>query len=299
MRRFPEYPAREMQEKGKDMKPIIAMATAMACLIASLGWAPLAWAQDAAQRVAWNRPFAPFKVAGNVYYVGTEGLSAYLVTGPKGHILIDGGLPESAPLIAANIRTLGFRLHDVKYLLINHAHFDHAGGLAALKRATGAKLLASAGDAPSLAAGRTLDRTDLRTFPKVRVDERIGDGKSVRLGSTVLTAHLTPGHTRGCTSWSMRTAGRTVLFACSLTVAGNRLYPQVVSDFRNTFRSLRGMKADIFLNFHPDNFDMAGKRTRQKAGDADAFVDRKELGRQLDRAEQGFAREWAREAPRG
>lgn len=260
-------------------------------------------AQDAAQRAEWNRPAAPFRIAGPVYYVGTEGLGAYLVADPGGHALIDGGLPESAPLIAANIEALGFKLEDVRYLLVNHAHFDHAGGLAELKRRTGAALVASAGDAPDLEAGRTLGRPELDGFPAVAVDQVVADGDTLRLGQASLTAHVTPGHTRGCTSWSLAGPSGTVLFACSLTVAGQKLhgdpaYPDAAADFRRAFARLRALHADYFLNFHPEFFDMAGKRARRAAGEPDPFRDPAELARQVDRAEAMFERELARQAAR-
>lgn len=266
----------------------------------ALIFATPATAQNAQQRVEWNRPAEPFRIIGNVYYVGTEGLAAYLVAGPKGHVLIDGGLPESAPLIAANVERLGFRLSDVRYLLINHSHFDHSGGLAELKRRTGAKLVASRGDAPDLRAGRTLNRPELDGFPPVTVERLIGDGGRVRLSGIELVAHLTPGHTKGCTSWGVRTEqdGRAydVLFACSITVAGQKLrtdpaYPNAAGDFRRTYAKLRTLKTDVFLNFHPEFFDFKAKRAKQQAGDPLAFVDPAELGRQVDRAERAFQKE--------
>ena len=271
-------------------------AASLAGLLWAFSVATPAHAQDAQQRIEWNRPFAPFRVVGNVYYVGTEGLSAFLITGPRGHVLIDGGLPESAPIIAANIRTLGFALRDVRYLLLNHSHFDHAGGLAALKRLTGAQIVATAGEAADLAAGKTVGRPTLAGFPKVRADRIIVDGARVRVGPVVLAAILSPGHTRGGVSWTTVATGKRVIFATSLTVAGQSLvgdpaYPQAAADFAATFRRLRATKADVFLNFHPDFFDMAKKRAAQLAGKADAFVDPGELTRQLDRAEIAFTQE--------
>ena len=254
-------------------------------------------------RAAWNRPFEPFRLYGNVWYVGTAGLSSFLITGPQGHVLIDGGLPESAPLIAANIRRLGFRPQDVKYLLINHAHVDHSGGLAELKRLTGATLIASAGDRADLESGRVAGRPEIDPAPPVKVDRLVGEGGTLRLGSNTLVAHMTPGHTRGCTSWSMRTAGKTILFACSLSVAGQKLagdptYPRAAADFRTTFTRLKAMKADIFVNFHAEGFDLAAKRAAQKAGKANAFVDPTELARQVRRAQAAFEKEAAMQRPR-
>lgn len=255
-------------------------------------------AQPNSQRVVWNRPIAPFRVVGNVYYVGTRGLSAFLVTGRAGHVLIDGALPESAPLIAANIEKLGFRLKDIKYLLINHAHYDHSGGLAELKKRTGARLLASAGDRADLESGKVAGRPKLSEAPPVTVDRVIVDGEVLKVGTTTLTANLTPGHTRGCTSWSIRAAGKTVLFACSLTVAGQNLiddptYPDAAKDFRATLAKLRTMKADVFLTFHPEFFHMEAKRAKLAPGKPNPFVDPTELARVVAQSERAFDKELA------
>lgn len=275
-----------------------ALALLLPLLLAA---GPAAQHQDWTQaKIEWNTPTTPFRIAGNVYYVGTAGVSAYLITDPKGHILIDGGLPEGAALIAANVRKLGFRLKDVRILLINHAHFDHSGGLAELKRLTGAPLLASAGDKPDLEAGRTAGRPDLEAFPPVKVDRVIGEGEHIRLGKIDLVTHLTPGHTKGCTSWSYRVTIQRqpldMLFVCSLTVAGqdltgrNPAYPNVADDFRHSFALLRTLPADIFLSFHPGVFDMEAKRAKLP-GNPLAFVDPGELGRRVDAAEAQFEKE--------
>ncbi|NML04736.1 subclass B3 metallo-beta-lactamase [Sphingomonas sp. G-3-2-10] len=276
-----------------------ALALMLPILLA--GAAPAHDGQDAwaEQRREWNVPAEPFRIAGNVWFVGTEGLSAFLITDPKGHVLIDGGLPESAPLILANIAKLGFKAKDVRYLLINHAHFDHSGGLAEIRKATGATLMVSEGDRRDIERGRTLGRTDLLGFPPVKVDRVIGEGTHIRIGATDLTTHLTPGHTRGCTSWSMKVteAGRTldVLFACSLTVAGRVLTPAAESEFLDTFAALGRMRADIFLNFHPGAFGMEAKRARLAAGDPFAFVAPEELGQRVAAARMGFETELARQ----
>lgn len=272
-----------------------------------IGAAPVQNTDWTAQRAEWNEPMAPFRVVGNVYYVGTAGISAFLVTGAKGHVLIDGALPESVPQIVANIRALGFKPEDVRIILINHAHFDHAGGLAELKRLTGARLLASAGDKPDLQRGNTEGRDNLPGFTPVKVDGLIGEGSHVRLGAIDLVTHLTPGHTRGATSWTLRTAEKgkplTVLFASSLTVAGEDVsgkppYSTAAGDFRHTFASLRRMRADVFLNFHPAAFDLDAKRAKQQAGDSMAFVDAGELSRRVDDAEKAFEAEVARQRGR-
>lgn len=251
-----------------------------------------------ATRLAWNRPHAPFHVIGNVYYVGVAGVAVFLIRTPAGDILTDGALPESVPLIERNLRTLGVKLPDIKILLNSHAHFDHAGGLAALKKATGAKLYASAADAPFLEAGHiTFGPSRADPFPPVAVDHQIRDGDTVSLGGVTLTAHLTPGHTPGCTTWTMpvTTAGHTyqVMFFCSISVAGNPLtgtpaYPGIAQDYLHSFAKLSHMHADVFLAPHGEQFGMDAKLERMKAGAANPFVDPDELGHYLAAARKDY-----------
>lgn len=252
-------------------------------------------------RLEWNKPVAPFQIVGNVYYVGMAGVSSFLIKTPAGAIVVDGALPESAPLIALNLRTLGVTMRDVKYLLNTHAHFDHAGGLAGLKKETGAAVVASAVDAADLEAGRSVDfgKHGDSPFPAVKVDRRIKDGETLELGGIKLTAHATPGHTRGCTSWTMRTddaAGHPVevIFHCSTSVPGyvlvkNAKYPTIVGDYRKTFERLGKMHADVFLAPHPFMFDLEEKRARMLAKPApNPFVDPAELGRFNAGSQQDF-----------
>lgn len=277
------------------------MTRLLLMIVALFGLATAAPAQD---RAEWNRPVAPFRIAGNLYYVGTAGIASYLITDPAGHVLIDGAMRDSADQIAANIRTLGFRVEDVRILLQSHAHWDHVGGLAALKRASGARLLASAADRPTLETGRTDYRDDVGSFPPVAVDGMIGEGDVIRLGDTAITAHLTPGHTKGGTSYTLAVTeqGRRldVLIACSLTVAnqrlvGDTLYPDAARDFETTFARLGALRADIFLAGHTGGFGFEEKRARRAAGDDLAFVDAAELAAQLGRARAAFAEELARQ----
>lgn len=245
--------------------------------------------QSASDREAWNRPVEPFRIAGNVYYVGAEGVSAFLIRTDDGAILIDGGLPETAPHIAASIAKVGVDIRDVKVLLNTHAHYDHGGGLAELKRLTGASLAVSGPDADRLEKGEP-------SMPAVRVDRRLADGDTVRLGGTTLTARLTPGHTKGCTTWTMTTREEDleldVLFHCSTsvvdTLVGNEGYPDIVADYEHTFAKLRAMKADIFLSNHPWFFRMAEKIGQMRAGGPNPFVDPSELQRFNDRQEKQF-----------
>jgi metallo-beta-lactamase class B len=232
----------------------------------------------------WSTPVKPFRIAGTIYYVGTKGLAAYLIVSKRGAILLDGTTAENAPLIERNIEAVGVPLHDVKRLISDHAHSDHVGALAQIKHDTGAEFLASAADTWALEHGRVRGDTDYKPkpFAPIKVDRVVRDGETIQLGDVTLTARLTPGHTPGCTSWSttVEDQGRqlSVLFLCSITVAGNILvgnhaYPEIASDFRSTFRKLETMKADIVLPSHPDIADVIEREARREAGDQDAFID--------------------------
>jgi metallo-beta-lactamase class B len=248
-------------------------------------------------------PDEPIRIAGNLYYVGATGVTAFLLTGPEGHVLIDGGYPETAPLIIASIAKLGFDIRDVKVLLNSHAHFDHAGGLRELQEASGAQLWISEGDAELIARGGAGDRTfgpmrhlGMGRFPAPRVDHRFRDGDTIRLGPLALTAHVTAGHTPGCTSWSVpvQHGGRELLAVsiCSLSLLPFMRFedPALRADFERSFRTLRSLPADLFLGPHGSFFDM--ERKRRDAGNAsdpaDPFIDREGYLRYIDEAEQKF-----------
>jgi metallo-beta-lactamase class B len=256
-------------------------------------WSAQATAQDPAEWSAppstddpaeWSMPVQPFRIAEKIYYVGTEGLAAYLIVSNQGAILLDGTTAENAALIERNIAAVGVPLHAVKRLISDHAHPDHVGALAQIKQDSGAEFLASAGDRWALEHGRVRGDTNYRPepFAPIKVDRVVRDGETVQLGGVRLTAHLTPGHTPGCTSWSttVQDQGRPldVLFLCSITVAGNILvcnhaYPKIVSDYRATFRKLESLKADIVLPSHPDVADVLEREARREAGEPDAFID--------------------------
>ena len=254
----------------------------------------------------WSTPHAPYHIAGNVYYVGTKGIGVYLITTPKGLILLDGSTEQGAAVVEANIRTLGFKLTDIKYILETHAHWDHVGGLAKLKADSGATFVASAGDRYGLEHGIHVgdNVNGTATFPAVKVDRVIGEGGTLRLGNVTLTAHMTPGHTRGCTSWTTDVRDgrviRHVLFYGSTTTAGNVLvgnkaYPQIVADYRLSFKRLHRLKADILLVNHPEFADLEAKYQAQTAGKADAFVDAKAFPALVTRSEADFNAELARQ----
>ena len=254
-------------------------------LAAELGMAAPASADDPPE---WSTPVKPFRIAGKIYYVGTKGLAAYLIVSNQGAILLDGTTAENAPLIERNIEAVGVPLHEVKRLICDHAHSDHVGALAQIKQDTGAEFLASGGDRWALEHGRVRGDTDYKPkpFAPIKVDRVVRDGETLQLGDVTLTAHLTPGHTPGCTSWSTTVQDRgrqlNVLFLCSITVAGNILignhaYPQIASDYRATFRKLETMKADIVLPSHPDIADVLEREARRVAGETDAFIDPQSL----------------------
>ena len=226
---------------------------------------------------SWNQPVEPFRIIGNVYYVGASDIASYLITTPAGHILLEGGFTETAPLIRANVRKLGFKLTDIKILLSSHAHLDHAGGLAELKQATGARLIAGSADAPLLASGGHGDFYwgDRLLFPAVKADETVADGSTVELGGVVLTARLTPGHTRGNLTWTMRTEadgrGYDVVFVGSVSapgyqLVGNRAYPEIAADFAQSLTLLKALPCDVFLAPHGVFFGLTAKRRRQAEG---------------------------------
>src|SRR6185369_4677912 len=155
----------------------------------------------------WTEPFAPFRIAGNLYYVGSKGLANYLITSPQGHILINSDLEANVPLIRASVEKLGFKFNDIKILLISHAHWDHNAASATIIKATGAKYMVMDADVPVVESGGKTDfqygNTPGNLYPPTKVDRVLHDGDEVKLGDAVLTAHLTPGHTKGCTTWTM------------------------------------------------------------------------------------------------
>lgn len=258
---------------------------------------------------SWTAPTEPFKVADNLYYVGTEGLSAWLLTSAKGHVLIDGAMPTSGGPILASIQKLGFKPTDVKVILNTHAHFDHSGGLAELKKATGAKLAAAQGDVSALESGKYIGSEDVAAFdtPPVRVDRVLKDGEKVTVGPITLTANVTPGHTRGCTTWTfpLKVDGqmRQALLYCSTSVAANRLvskekgpqYPGIVADYEKSFARLKTMKADVFLAPHAEQMGLAAKRAKLAQGGPNPFVNPQELQAVVTASEAAFRRDLARQ----
>jgi metallo-beta-lactamase class B len=229
-------------------------------LILALLFANVALAQSDPTSRSWNQPVEPFRIVENVYYVGASDITSYLITTPKGHILLDGGFVETVPMIVANIRKLGFRVEDVKILINSHAHVDHAGGLAELKRLTGATFYASRGDIPQLARGGLDDPHfgNRLPFPPIYADRIIEDKQRISLGGTTLVARITPGHTPGCTTWTMRAGKRNVVFVGSpSTPSEYRLTPALIEDYRRQFATLKTLGCDVFLASHGNFFGLA------------------------------------------
>jgi metallo-beta-lactamase class B len=237
----------------------------------------------------WNRPLDPFRVFGNTYYVGTAGLSAVLVTSDDGHVLLDGGLPQSAPVIDANIRRLGFRTEDIQLIVNSHEHYDHAAGIAALQRASGATVAASPEGARALELGASLPHDPQPTadkFPPVKNVKVIRDGETLRVGPLAITAHFTPGHTPGATTWTWRSCEGArclnVVYADSLSAvsdegfrfSGDGTRPSIVETFRRSFDVVEALPCDVLLVPHPFVMGMDEKRARQlKDPSVNPFVD--------------------------
>ena len=245
----------------------------------------------------------PFRIAGNLYYVGANDVTSFLITGPEGHVLIDGGYPGTAKLILASIAKLGFNIRDVKVLLNSEQHFDHAGGLAELQQASGAKLYASEASADVIANGgddetlmlpmRVFTLTGIARYRAPRVDRRLKDGDPVRVGPIELTANLTPGHTHGCTSWSFPVieGDRKLLavHACSLKAMGGMSYPGYEADFDRTFRKLRSLPADVWMTAHAREFGRYRKFLLRGKGQ-NPFIDPQGYRAHIDSNEAAFKR---------
>jgi metallo-beta-lactamase class B len=277
--------------------------------LAFFGLALAAAAVAAAAQQDDNQPIEPFRIAGNLYYVGSSGIGSYLIATPAGHVVIDAGYESTVPIVESNIRTLGFKVDEVRYLLNTQAHYDHAAGFAALKKDTGAQLVVSGPDADVIERGGTGDFSfgDKYPFPPARVDRRVKDGDTVTLGKLTLHAHVTPGHTKGCTTWSFEVVENNrplqVVDMCGLTVldttrlAGNAAYPDIVSDYERTFVALRRLPVDVFIGAHPAYYDGTAKAAKAKADPSgpNPFIDPDGYRRYVDEGEKRFRERLAKE----
>ncbi len=285
-----------------NIRNLIVSATLLAGLALPLSLA-------AAPNPAWMRPFPPFQIAGNLYYVGSEDLASYLIATPQGLILINSSFDDSVPLIQKSIETLGFHFRDIKILLISHAHGDHDAGSARILRMTGAKYEVMEGDVSVVESGGATDfnygaEAD-QHYPRAHVDRILHDGSTVRLGSTVLTAHLTPGHTKGTTTWTVdeKENGKTLHAVIvgspnvnpGYKLVGNNAYPRIAEDYKRTFEVLNSLPCDLFLGAHGGYFGLTDKYARWKAGDKDAFVDPAGYKAYVAERKQTFEAELARQ----
>jgi metallo-beta-lactamase class B len=249
-----------------------------------------------------NQPVEPFQIIGNIYYVGASDITSYLMVTPQGAILLDGGFMETAPMIEANIQKLGFRLGDVRFILSSHEHLDHAGGISQLRRATGAKFVALEQEVPGLTAGTS--------FPAANPDRVIHDGETVEVGNAIMTAHLTAGHTRGCTTWTttVRDGGRSyhVVFMGSASVLPMyqlidrpgvpATYPGIEQDYQRTFQVLRSLPCDVFLGAHGSFYSLVDKRgVMEKKPAQNPFIDPWGYQAYILKAEAAFEKELAAE----
>ncbi len=256
---------------------------------------------------SWNQPVQPFRIIGNIYYVGASDITVFLITSPQGHILLDGGFQETAPQVEANIRKLGFKIQDVKYILNSQAHFDHAAGISELKRLSHAQFVASQEDGALVARGGKDDFQfgDRFQFPPVQPDRIIADDETVTVGSASMTARITPGHTKGCTTWTTQAEENgkryNVVFVCSTSAPGYKLsnnekYPNIVSDYRTTFARLNTLPCDVFLGSHGQFFDLNRKRAALKQNPAsNPFVNSQDYRNYLARSEAEFENELKRQ----
>ncbi|HEX2270251.1 MAG TPA: subclass B3 metallo-beta-lactamase [Pyrinomonadaceae bacterium] len=259
----------------------------------------------------WNQPVKPFKIIGNIYYVGAHEISSYLITTSQGHILLDSGFKETVPQIKQNVAALGFRLEDVKILIISHAHADHVGGIALLKQLTNAKLMVSEADAEVLARGGKNDPNfgDRFAFDPVTADRKLRDGDTVQLGDVTMTARLTPGHTKGCTTWTMKvregSKSYDVVIIGSTTVPGYKLignagYPNIAGDYESTFKLLKTLPCDVFLAPHGSFFALHEKRKRLDEGATEnPFINKHDFTRFVERTERDFRAELKRQQESG
>jgi metallo-beta-lactamase class B len=301
-----------VDEIAKDM-PISQLAglAALLALFVTFTSASAETTPSCSQCAEWNVSQEPFRIYGNTYYVGVHGLSSILITSPQGLVLIDGDLQESAPKIVANIKALGFRIKDVKLILNSHVHYDHAGGIAELHRLSGAPVAASKYTARVLETGHLGpddpqygSLTPIHPVAHVRV---IKDGETLHVGPLALTAHFTPGHTPGGTTWTWQSCDQdhclNMVYADSLSAvsadnfrfSNNTTYPHVIQDFEKSFATLSALPCDILLTPHPDVSDLWARLARRDKGDPNAFVDPTACRRLADTSRAGLEKRVARE----
>jgi metallo-beta-lactamase class B len=290
--------------RHRNLILIAAFALMLAGIVFARVFARYPHVQD-----VYTTPFPAFRIAGNLYYVGSKESATYLVTTPHGHILINSNLEDNVPLIRKGVESLGFKFTDIKILLISHAHWDHNAASDTIKKLTGAKYMVMEGDAAVVESG---GKTDFQygndasaLYTPTKVDRVLHDGDEVKLGDTVLTARLTPGHTKGCTTWTMKikenSKTRDVVIIGSPNVnpgyklVDNPSYPGIAADYEKTFQVLKSLSCDYFLGAHGSYFDMETKYAQLKAGAATPFIDPQGYKNYVNEREQTFRRELAKQ----
>ena len=261
----------------------------------------------------WTTPFPPHRIIGNVYYVGSKDLAAFLITTPQGHILINSNLATSAPQIRKSVEQLGFRFSDIKILLISHAHLDHCAGSALIKQLTGAKYMVMDADVPEIEDGGKNDfqysKSRDMLYPPAKVDRILHDGDEVRLGGVVLVAHLTAGHTKGCTTWTLKVADNGKVYNVVIVgspnvntgykLVNNAQYPQIAQDYEHTFRTLKALPCDVFLGAHGSYYGMTEKFAQIKNGGPNPFIDPEGYKSYVADRERAFQEELKRQQTKG
>ena len=267
----------------------------------------------AQQPAEWTEPFPPFRIAGNLYYVGSRGLASYLIATPEGNILINSSFDANVPMIKTSIEKLGFKFSDTKILLISHAHGDHDAGSAMIKESTGATYMVMDGDVPSVESGGKIDPVHgvraSASYTPTKVDRVLHDRDTVKLGGTVLVAHLTPGHTKGCTTWTMRVKEGSKTYNVVIIgspnvnqgykLVNNPAYPRIAQDYERMWRVLKSLPCDIFLGAHGDYFGLEEKYPRMKEGSPNPFIDPDGYKKYVAEKEKAFYAELAKQKAAG
>jgi metallo-beta-lactamase class B len=292
------------------MPRIASVLVALVALIITID----AQGDQAPQRARWNAPQAPFRVFGNTYYVGPNGVSAVLVTSDAGHVLIDGALPESVSQIVDGIRRVGFRIEDVRLIVNSHVHYDHGGGIAELQRLSGATVAARAESARVFEQGKSGPDDPqyglLLEIARVAKVQVVADGETLRVGALAVTAHATGGHSPGGTSWTWRSCEGSrcldLVYADSMTAVSAdgflfsqpATYPAVVREFEAGFAFLSSVPCDILITPHGEASDLWARLARREKGDVDALIDRTACRRYAEAAERRLRTRLASEKPR-
>jgi len=293
--------------------PMLSRRTAIACILAGTLFALPATDLISQTNPEWTDSFPPYRIVGNVYYVGSRDLAAFLITTPHGHILINSNLTTSVPQIRKSVEQLGFRFTDIKILLISHAHYDHCSGSTRIKQLTGAKYMVMDADVSAIEDGGRSDfqygKSKDMFFPPVKVDRVLHDGDEVKLGNVALVAHLTPGHTKGCTTWTLKVTDGGKIYNVVIVgspnvnpgyrLVNNPAYPQIAQDYERTFRVLKSLPCDIFLGAHGSYYGMTAKFARIQSSSTNPFIDPEGYKAYVAEREQAFYTELKKQQAKG